>query len=171
MKVKVGIFGLTSCAGDQLAILNCEEELLEIFESLDIRVFSMASSGQDFGMLDIAFVEGAVVTEEDIEVLHHIRKNSRRVVGIGTCAASGGVATGKDIQGASEAYKAVYGTTMINTTPLKKAYPLDYFIEVDYTIRGCPVRESEVIYYFQKFATMDPHKNETIPVPYASELF
>ncbi|MGA1792471.1 MAG: [Fe-Fe] hydrogenase large subunit C-terminal domain-containing protein [Thermoplasmatota archaeon] len=170
MKVKVGIFGLTSCAGDQLAILNCEEELLEIFESLDIRVFSMASSGQDFGMLDIAFVEGAVVTEEDIEVLHHIRKNSRRVVGIGTCAASGGVATGKDIQGASEAYKAVYGTTMINTTPLKKAYPLDYFIEVDYTIRGCPVRESEVIYYFQKFATMDPHKNVTLPLPIDRQL-
>jgi coenzyme F420-reducing hydrogenase gamma subunit len=170
MKLKAGIFGLTSCAGDQLAILNCEEELLEIFDSLDIRVFTMASSQQDFGMLDIAFVEGAVVTEEDIEVLHHVRKNSRRVVAIGTCAASGGVATGKDIEGAAEAYKTVYGSTMINTTPLKKVYPLDYFIEVDYTIRGCPIRESEIIYYFQKFATMDPHKNETIPMPINREV-
>ncbi len=165
MKLKVGIFGLTSCAGDQLTILNCEEELLEIFEALDIRVFSMASSGQDFGMLDIAFVEGAVVTEEDIEVLHHIRKNSRRVVAIGTCAASGGVATGKEIFGSREAYAAVYGDTIINVTPLKKAYPLDYYIEVDYTIRGCPIRESEVIYYFKKFATMDPAKNEVLALP------
>lgn len=165
MKLKVGIFGLTSCAGDQLTILNCEEELLEIFDALDIKVFSMASSGHDFGMLDIAFVEGAVVTEEDIEVLHHIRKNSRRIVAIGTCAASGGVATGKEIMGAKEAYKAVYGNTMINTTPLKKAYPLDFYIEVDYTIRGCPVRESEVMYYFKKFATMDPLKNEVLPIP------
>lgn len=165
MKLKVGIFGLTSCAGDQLTILNCEEELLEIFEALDIKVFSMASSGHDFGMLDIAFVEGAVVTEEDIEVLHNIRKNSRRVVAIGTCAASGGVATGKEIMGAKEAYQTVYGSTMINTTPLNKSYPLDYFIEVDYTIRGCPVRESEVMYYFKKFATMDPQKNEVLPYP------
>ncbi|MFW3145944.1 MAG: [Fe-Fe] hydrogenase large subunit C-terminal domain-containing protein [Thermoplasmatota archaeon] len=165
MKVKVGIFGLTSCAGDQLTILNCEEDLLEIFESLDIKVFTMASSGSDFGMLDIAFVEGAVITEEDIEMLHRIRKNSRRVVAIGTCAASGGVATGKDIMGAAEAYKAVYGDQMINTTPLKKAYPLDYFVEVDYTIRGCPIREEEVMYYFRKFATMDPHKNEVLPLP------
>jgi coenzyme F420-reducing hydrogenase gamma subunit len=161
----VGIFGLTSCAGDQLTILNCEEELLDIFEALDIKVFSMASSGHDFGMLDIAFVEGAVITEEDIEMLHRIRKNSRRVVAIGTCAASGGVATGKDIHGAMNAYHTVYGETMINTTPLKKAYPLDYYIEVDYTIRGCPVRESEVIYYFKKFATMDPQKNEVLPFP------
>jgi coenzyme F420-reducing hydrogenase gamma subunit len=165
MKLKVGIFGLTSCAGDQLTILNCEEELLEIFDTLDIKVFSMASSGHDFGMLDIAFVEGAVVTEEDIEVLNNIRKNSRRVVAIGTCAASGGVATGKEILGAAEAYKAVYGQTMIQTTPLKKAYPLDYYIDVDYTIRGCPVRESEVIYYFKKFATMDPANNEVLPFP------
>ncbi|MGA1848378.1 MAG: [Fe-Fe] hydrogenase large subunit C-terminal domain-containing protein [Thermoplasmatota archaeon] len=170
MKLKVGIFGLTSCAGDQLAILNCEEDLLEVFDALDIKVFTMASSGQDFGMLDIAFVEGAVITEEDIEMLHHIRKNSRRVVAIGTCAASGGVATGKDIQGASEAYKLVYGDTMINTTPLKKAYPLEFFVEVDYTIRGCPVRESEVIYYFKKFATMDPHKNQVIPLPIVKEI-
>ncbi len=165
MKLKVGIFGLTSCAGDQLAILNCEEELLEIFDALDIKVFSMASSGHDFGMLDIAFVEGAVITEEDIEVLHHIRKNSRRIVAIGTCAASGGVATGKDIEGAKEAYKAVYGDTMINTVPLKKAYPLDFYVDVDYTIRGCPVRESEIIYYFKKFATMDPEKNEVLSFP------
>ncbi len=165
MKLKVGIFGLTSCAGDQLTILNCEEQLLEIFDALDIKVFSMASSGHDFEMLDIAFVEGAVITEDDIEALHNIRKNSRRVVAIGTCAASGGVATGKDILGAKEAYQAVYGQTMINTTPLKKAYPLDYFVEVDYMIRGCPVRESEVIYYFKKFATMDPQKNETLPFP------
>ncbi len=165
MKVKAGIFGLTSCAGDQLAILNCEEQLLEIFDAIDIKVFSMASSGHDFGMLDVAFVEGAVVTEEDIEVLHNIRKNSRKVVAIGTCAASGGVATGKDILGAKEAYQAVYGQTMINTTTLKKAYALDYFIEVDYMIRGCPIRESEVIYYFKKFATMDPQKNETLPLP------
>lgn len=165
MKLKVGIFGLTSCAGDQLTILNCEEELLEIFDTLDIKVFSMASSGHDFGMLDIAFVEGAVVTEEDIEALHNIRKNSRRVVAIGTCAASGGVATGKEIQGAMEAYRAVYGQTMINTTTLKKAYPLDFYIDVDYTIRGCPVREEEVMYYFKKFATMDPENNEVLPYP------
>ena len=170
MKLKVGIFGLTSCAGDQLAILNCEEDLLEVFDALDIRVFTMASSGQDFGMLDIAFVEGAVITEEDIEMLHHIRKNTRRLVAIGTCAASGGVATGKDILGAAEAYKLVYGDTIINTAPLKKAYPLDYFVEVDYTIRGCPIRESEIIYYFKKFATMDPHKNQPLPLPIEKEL-
>ena len=43
-KPKVGIFGLTGCAGDQLVILNCEDELLDLVELIDIRSFLMASS-------------------------------------------------------------------------------------------------------------------------------
>lgn len=41
-KAKAGVFGLTGCAGDQLQILNCEEELLWLAESLDIVDWVMA---------------------------------------------------------------------------------------------------------------------------------
>ena len=41
---KVGIFGLTGCAGDQLVILNCEDRLLDVVALIDIRDFLMASS-------------------------------------------------------------------------------------------------------------------------------
>ena len=62
-KPTVGIFGLTGCAGDQLLILDCEDELLGLVELLDIRDFVMASSARDeLSMLDVALVEGAVVT-------------------------------------------------------------------------------------------------------------
>ena len=33
-KPTVGIFGLTCCAGCQLSILNCEDELLKIAEKI-----------------------------------------------------------------------------------------------------------------------------------------
>ena len=66
---KVGIFGLTGCAGDQLVILNAEDELLDIVRVLDVKDFLMASSGNDTETeLDIAFVEGAVVTLSDDRV-------------------------------------------------------------------------------------------------------
>ena len=32
---KVGIFGLTGCAGDQLQILNCEDELVRLSQRLE----------------------------------------------------------------------------------------------------------------------------------------
>ena len=54
-KPTVGIFGLTGCAGDQLAILNCEDQLLDLVAFIDIRDFLMGSSGNDTGCaLDVA---------------------------------------------------------------------------------------------------------------------
>ena len=89
----VGIFGLTGCAGDQLVILNCEDELLDIVGALDIRDFLMASSENDEDCaLDIALVEGAVLSKRDEETLKRIRERAGMLVAIGTCAVWGGVA-------------------------------------------------------------------------------
>ena len=35
-KPKVGIFGLTGCAGDQLQILNCQDHLLWLGDAVSI---------------------------------------------------------------------------------------------------------------------------------------
>ena len=80
MKTKptIGIFGLTGCAGDQLVILNCEDELLEIFERVDVKDFAMAMSGNDHHCpLDVALVEGSVVTPDDEQMLKEIRTRAR----------------------------------------------------------------------------------------------
>ena len=90
-KPTVGIFGLTGCAGDQLLILNCEDELLDLVELLEIRDFVMANSARDeHSQLDIALVEGAVVTERDEAILRHVRQRSNMLIAIGACAATGG---------------------------------------------------------------------------------
>ena len=43
-KPAVGIFSLTGCAGDQLAILNAEPQLLALAERVHIVTFDMAVS-------------------------------------------------------------------------------------------------------------------------------
>ena len=74
-KPKVGIFGLTGCAGDQLVIINCEDQLLAIAGALDIRDFLMATSANDSKCeLDLAFVDGAVLSRRDEETLRRIRE-------------------------------------------------------------------------------------------------
>ena len=92
-KPTVGIFGLTGCAGDQLVILNCEDRLMDIVALLDVRDFLMASSENDHAcQLDIALVEGAVLTRRDAARLQAIRQRSKALVALGTCAVWGGVA-------------------------------------------------------------------------------
>ena len=92
VRPRVGIFGLTGCAGDQLQILNCEDDLLWLAGQLDIIDWVMAKSENDHrSRLDIGFVEGVVATERDLETLKQVRARSAFLVAIGTCAVWGGL--------------------------------------------------------------------------------
>ena len=141
----VGIFGLTGCAGDQLAILNCEDELLTLVDVVDIRDFLMAASGGDeFSTLDIAFVEGAVMTRRDEERLQRIRRRARTLVAIGTCAVMGGVpamAPGIDWR---DAVRDVYGPEGDAFDALP-ARALHACVEVDVSLPGCPIEKHELL--------------------------
>jgi coenzyme F420-reducing hydrogenase gamma subunit len=118
----VGIFGLTSCAGCQLNILNCEDELLALTGALDIRDFVMASSANDGACsLDIALVEGAVVSKLDETALHRIRDRAKMLVAIGTCATCGGIAR------------------------TSGARALKELVKVDLSIPGCPIEKHEFL--------------------------
>ena len=46
-KLKIGIYELTGCAGDALLILDCEEEIVNIFKAVNIEAFLMAKSDND----------------------------------------------------------------------------------------------------------------------------
>src|SRR3974377_430840 len=92
-KPTVGIFGLTGCAGDQLVILNCEDQLLDVLAAVDLRDFLMGASANDTTCeLDLALVDGAIVSKKDEVMLRRIRERANYLVAIGTCAVWGGVA-------------------------------------------------------------------------------
>ena len=42
-KLKIGIYELTGCAGDALLIVDCEEELVNIFTAAHIETLLMAN--------------------------------------------------------------------------------------------------------------------------------
>jgi sulfhydrogenase subunit delta len=143
-KPKVGVFGLTGCAGDQLVILNCEDELLQLVELIDIKSFVMAASDPDDETeLDIAFVEGAVVTERDARLLQHIRRRSKLLIALGTCAVWGGVAAHGEGNWALM-LSEVYGR-MAERYDASQAQPLSELVKVDAAITGCPIEKHELI--------------------------
>jgi coenzyme F420-reducing hydrogenase gamma subunit len=144
-KPRVGIFGLTGCAGDQLAILNCEDELLDLVELIDIRDFLMASSAVDAETpLDIAFVEGAVLSARDEALLREVRERSRVLVALGTCAATGGVAALDRLHDRGSLLEAVYGP-MGRTYDTRPAQALAELVTVDHVLPGCPIEKHEFL--------------------------
>lgn len=143
-KAKVGIFSLTCCEGCQLEILNCEDELLDIVRAVDIVSFGMAQSNNLDIDLDIAFVEGTVVMEKEIETLKEIRNRSKMLIAIGACATYGGVAA-IDYQVDREKLKEIVygkeGAFIPSITPS----PLYKHVKVDFSLQGCPIEKSQFI--------------------------
>lgn len=160
----VGIFGLTGCAGDQLAILNCEDALLDLVRLLDVRDFLMAASDADTGArLDLAFVEGAVATRRDAERLRRIRERSRTLVAIGTCAVWGGVAALDRFADRGVLLRDIYGleAQAFDQAPVR---PLHEVVTVDYRITGCPIERAEFLEAVAGLLNGNPPEAVSYPV-------
>jgi sulfhydrogenase subunit delta len=144
-KPTVGIFGLTGCAGDQLVVLNCEDQLLGLVELIDIRDFLTASSDNDHDChLDIAFVEGSVSSKRDEERLRRIRARADTLVALGTCAVWGGIpAMDRDVDRQAliaEIYGA--GGRKFDAMPTRALHEV---VSVDVAITGCPIEKHEFL--------------------------
>jgi len=144
-KPVVGIFGLTGCAGDQLVILNCEDRLLDLAALIDIRDFLMASSQNDAACaLDLALVEGAVLSRKDAEKLLAIRKRAKLLVALGTCAVWGGVAAMDRGADRRSLLAEVYGDAGQNYDS-EPARALHEIVKVDLNITGCPIEKEHFL--------------------------
>ena len=150
-KLKIGIYELTGCAGDALLILDCEKELIELFKAADIQSFYMAKSDNVDGEPDVAFVEGTVSTEGEIEELLDIRKKAKIVVAIGSCACFGGIqAAFHHEKEWEENLKEVYGKTKMSHTKPVHSKPINAYITVDYYLPGCPISKKQFLSSFNR---------------------
>ncbi len=142
---RLGVFGLTGCAGDQLVLLNCEDELPELACLTEVRDFLMASSANDAcGELDVALVEGAVAGRRDEERLRAIRRRSKTLVAIGSCAVWGGVSAAETPDRHADRLAEVYGPAGLcyDSAP---ARPLRELVRVDWSLPGCPIEKHELL--------------------------
>lgn len=144
-KLKVGIFSLTSCSGCQIRILDLEDHLLEIFKLVDILHFPLLiKKEKPVNHFDVAFVEGAVTTEEQLKQLKKIRKKSKILIALGTCATYGGIPSIKDYGYRHEIEKTVYPEPVpfVHALGVCGVYP---HVRVDYFLRGCPPEKEEIL--------------------------
>lgn len=128
-----------------MVILNCEDELLTLVNLLDIRDFLMASSENDSDCeLDVALVEGAVLSRQDEEKLKKIRERSKTLVAMGTCAVWGGVAAMDRGVDRMKLVEQVYGA-MGRSYDSRPARALHEVVKVDLSLTGCPIEKAEFL--------------------------
>jgi sulfhydrogenase subunit delta len=143
MKPKIAIFSLTSCEGCSLAILELEDELLDILNAVEIVNFREGMTERSWD-IDIGFVDGAVSTPEDEQEVKHMRDHCKTLVAIGACACLGGLNTLKNYQDEADYRGYVYGDRA-EWFPTVPARPISAVVKVDYELPGCPMIKEEFL--------------------------
>ncbi len=143
-KVKAAVFSFTGCEGCSLAILECEDELLDLLAHVEFVNFreAMTEKSDDY---QIAFMDGAISTPHDVERAKEVRSHAEMVIAAGACAHTGGVNAIKNRRGPlDELMREVYGdgASYFQVLP---AMPVSAVIPVDFAIPGCPMSSDEFL--------------------------
>lgn len=144
MKPSLAVWKFSSCDGCQLTLLDCEDELLQIAEIVDIRQFQEATRASLPGPYDISLVEGSVTTEEERRRIQEIRRDSRILVTIGACATAGGIQALRNTKDHASLKAAVYPSPEF-IEALETSTPIADHVPVDFELRGCPIDKGQLI--------------------------
>ncbi len=143
-KPRIGVFKFASCDGCQLTVLDCEDELLDLAERVEIAYFLEATRRPLEGEFDLALVEGSVYTPEQEEYIRDIRRRSRFLITLGACAAHGGIQALRNFTPPDEYPRVVY-TLPQYVESLANSRPASAYVPVDLELQGCPISKQQLL--------------------------
>jgi coenzyme F420-reducing hydrogenase gamma subunit len=143
-KPKLAVWKFASCDGCQLSLLDCEDELLAVAGAIEIANFPEASRRIVKGPYDISLVEGSITTPHDAERIHKVRRSSKLLITIGSCATAGGIQALRNFGSVKEYTSIVYPNPEYIDT-LGKSTPIADHVFVDFELRGCPINKYQLI--------------------------
>jgi coenzyme F420-reducing hydrogenase gamma subunit len=141
---RLAVWKFASCDGCQLSLLDCEDELLTLADTVEIANFLEASSAVAEGPYDLSLVEGSITTAHDLERIRMVRLQSKHLVTIGACATAGGIQALRNFADVNDFIAAVYASPHYIET-LATSTPISAHVPVDYELHGCPIDKAQLI--------------------------
>jgi F420-non-reducing hydrogenase small subunit len=127
------VLQLAGCAGCEVSLLNADEWVSEY----RLAYMPLVISTHDVPEVDLLLVSGGVRNEEDLYSLRRAVQQAGKVVAIGTCAISGGVASLGDRDDVRQLFLADRERHHVPHL-LPKCRPIDVVVPVDLYLPGCP---------------------------------
>ncbi|MCL2680811.1 MAG: NADH:ubiquinone oxidoreductase [Coriobacteriia bacterium] len=156
---RVVVLSLASDFGCQLQLTNLPR-LLDALGTITLAYWQLVSSAPLPEKYDVAIIEGAVTTQDHIDLLQQVRATAHTVIALGSCAVTGGIpalATSGAVDDAAPDKERLakhvqnsYGDpyTQLATQQLPPA-AVSTVVSVDYSILGCPIDPEEFSAVFQ----------------------
>ena len=137
-KLRIGWFSFTCCEDSTMIWIELmNENFFKWKELLDIRYARVLKRNNKIKDLDVAFVEGAITTEEDARKLREIRKNSKKLVAIGSCAINGMPAAQRNMFDAELKKEIEFLIERFKQTD--KVRTVKEMVTIDDEVPGCPM--------------------------------
>jgi len=141
-KIRIGWFSFSCCEDSTIVfteMLNDHwQEWKKIFDFQHARVLQ---SKNVLDQLDVAFIEGALSSQNQVDKVKEIRAKSAKVVAIGACAVTGMPSVQRN-QFDEERQKEIK-LILEKFEYLPKAKKLSEVIKVDIDVPGCPMDEKK----------------------------
>ena len=159
-KIRIGWFSFT-CSEDSLIVFT---ELLNKYYFQWEKVIEFAhakilKSKNDMTNLDIAFIEGAISSDDQAEKLKKIRENAKKLVAVGSCAVTG-MPSGARNDFSPEVLKKF--EKQFNTFQYsKKVKKISDVVKVDDSIPGCPMNGEEFTKKLNRY--LEEFKSQNAP--------
>ena len=154
-KVRLATVWLDGCSGCHMSLLDMDETLLEVAKRVDV-VYGPLVDAQEFPKLvDVAVVEGAVSSQDDLEKIRTVRQRSKLLVSLGDCAVTGNVPGMRNQIPPRKLLERIYleGAQESRVIPndgvpalLRQAIPLHEVVKVDLHVPGCPPSAQAIAY-------------------------
>lgn len=151
-KLKAGFFSFTGDEGCMIVLLELiSDRFAELGEKMEIAYWRILGRGnwrkEEF---DVAVIEGAISNDKEAEALREIRKRSKKLIAVGSCAINGSPSNYRnffderrlgEIEGILRRFKY-----------REKVQPLKDFVKVDDEVPGCPVLEEPFLKVMEKYS-------------------
>ena len=116
---------------------------------IDFKYCKLLKEKNELKDLDVAFVEGAISTFKEEKRLKEIRKKSKRLVAIGSCAVNGSPSNQRNFF--SEDTKKEIEMVLDNFGHRDKVSALNEIVTVDDNVPGCPMEEDKFLEVLNKY--------------------
>ena len=154
-KIRLATVWLDGCSGCHMSFLDLDERLLDLADKIEL-VYSPLVDAKVFPEgVDVALVEGAVSSEEDLHKIQIVRDRTRVLVSLGDCAVTANVPAMRNPFLTASVYDRAYreNVTFDPGVPerdvpalLPFVRPIHEIVPVDVFVPGCPPN-ADVIHY------------------------
>ncbi|SPE27491.1 NAD-reducing hydrogenase subunit HoxY [Candidatus Sulfopaludibacter sp. SbA3] len=154
-KIRLATVWLDGCAGCHMSILDMDETILNIAKRVDV-VYGPLVDAQEFPkQVDVALIEGAVSSQDDLEKIRTVRQRSKLVVALGDCAVTANVPGMRNQLIPRKLLERIYveGAQECRGVPtdgvpalLRQAVPIQEVVKVDLHVPGCPPPASAIAF-------------------------